>query len=498
MALGTTAYHGVTFRELPTSILSPIVAATGINVVIGASPIHLTENPELRVNRPVMCTSLADARAYVGYSDDWVAYPLCEHMDSAFRLFGIQPVVYIPVLDPATHRVAVLAVTAPLVAGALNTQNPRIIESELVVLDAPGGDEYELGVDYFLSRDALDNVIINRIVGGGIPAANSPVTYSGFAVAPALVTSTVIIGGVDAATGQNSGIEVIEDVFPVTGLIPGILYTPRFSHDPAVAAILATKAESIDGCFKARAIVDVAPTVLNPIDVLQWKTTNNIVDPRQDCCFLHLELGDDRHYHFGSQWGPLQMLTDAVRGGNKPYWSASNQALKCNASVLADGTEMRLTQAQANALNLQGVVTALNWGTYGWRAWGNWTAARPNTADYKDSVIVQKRMSDFIGNTFVLTMNAEVDRPGNRRMIDTVVQTFNRWLNSLTLEGALLGGRIEFRHEDNSYEQLLSGKFVFHTFSLAPPPASWIENLLEIDVGYLDVLFEGGEGTVAA
>jgi hypothetical protein len=44
----------------------------------------------------------------------------------------------------------------------------------------------------------------------------------------------------------------------------------------------------------------------------------------------------------------------------------------------------------------------------------------------------------------------------------------------------------------------LSGHFVFHTFSLAPPPASWIENLLEIDVGYLDVLFEGGEGTVAA
>jgi uncharacterized protein len=65
------------------------------------------------------------------------------------------------------------------------------------------------------------------------------------------------------------------------------------------------------------------------------------------------------------------------------------------------------------------------------------------------------------------------------------------WLNGLTNQGATLGGRVEFRHDENPTTELLAGHYVFHVFIAPPTPAEWIEFLIEYDVSYLDTLFEG-------
>jgi phage tail sheath protein FI len=486
------ARHGVTFRELPTSVISPIEATSGINVVIGTAPVHVKDDWARALNRPILCTSAADAQEYLGFSPNFDLYPLCEHMDSAFRQFGIGPVVYINVLDPDRHSAAGTPTTLTLVNGLVNTQNANIVLTTLVVTDPVDTTiVYERGVDFLTSYDSTLNLIITRISTGAIPADNSQIRIEFDAIDHSLIDEDDIIGGIDINTGRKEGIEVVELVFAETGLVPGILLAPSWSDRPAVAAVLETKASDINGCFKCRCCIDVADSITKVIDVLTWKTNNNIVSPRQDCAWPFLGLGERARYHLSSQWGPLQMHTDATRGGNIPYHSPSNKALKCNRTELSDGTEMILSKDQADYLNSIGVVTALNWGIYGWKGWGNRTAAGGGqSADVKDVFIPNKRMGDWIGNTFVLTMHAYVDEPGNRRLIDLVVNSFNRWLNGIQAQGAILGGRIEFRHEDNPTDQLLDGHYVFHVFYLSPTPAEWIEALLEVDIGYFDVLFD--------
>ena len=490
----TMAWHGTSFRELPTSVVSTIVATSGLNVVIGASPVHLVDDPARAINRPILCNGLADAQSLVGYSDDWISYPLCEHMDSAFRMFRIRPVVYIPVLDPARHRAAVTATRIPLTMGVARIGDPNVLRDGLVVRDADDDSIiYALGPDYILGQDMNRALTIVRVSTGTIPPTATQIEYLGFRVTPTGatgITAADIIGGVNIATGREEGIEAVERVFPETGLIPGILLAPGWSHNAEVAAVLASKADDINGCFKCRTTIDVADTVRSPIDVLTWKTTNNIVDPRQDCVWPYVHLGE-RRYHLSSQWGPLQMHTDATRGRNVPYWSPSNKALRCTGSFLADGTEMPLSLFQANDLNRIGVATALRWGIYGWKGWGNRTAAGGGISnDYKDIWIPAKRMNDFIGNTFVLTFQNNVDDPGNRRLIDLVVDSFNAWLAGLYSSGAILGGRVIFRHEDNPRDDIMDGHYKFWVGTLTPSPAEWIEALLEVDVNYFDTLFQ--------
>lgn len=53
----------------------------------------------------------------------------------------------------------------------------------------------------------------------------------------------------------------------------------------------------------------------------------------------------------------------------------SNKDLKITATVLDDGTEVALDQEQANLLNGQGVITAIN--ANGFKLWGNNTAGLP-------------------------------------------------------------------------------------------------------------------------
>jgi phage tail sheath protein FI len=489
MAISTLPDHGVSFREAPTGVISPIIATAGLNVVIGAAPVFTFDDWSRMLNRPILCRTFGDAIEFFGYSSDWKNYPICEHMDSAFRMFGVAPNVYINPLNPAVHRSPLLPTKLTLVNGQINTGR-QVILKYLKVTEPDAGDDYERDADYLATYDPALNLVITRLSGGDIPNDTSQIEISGFVSAPNMITKDDIIGGIDSVTGQAEGIEAVEDVFSQTGLVPGILLAPGWSSDPEVAAVLETKASDINGCFKCRCCIDVADTIRKPIDVLPWKTTNNIVSKRQDCGFLYIGLGE-RLYHFSSQWGPLQMHTDATRGAGVPYVSPSNKPLKANKTCLADGTELLLNRAQANGLNFQGVVTALNWGIYGWKGWGNRTAAGGGQSpDIKDKFIPNAKMGDWLGNTFVLTFHAYVDDPANRRLIDLVVNSFNRWLDGLQPSGALLGGRIEFRHAENPTDQLMDGHIVFRTFYLSPPPAEWIENIFEVDIGYFDVLFE--------
>ena len=99
--------HGVRVLEQATGVVAPITGTAGLQVVFGTAPINLAKDPTGVTNKPVIAYSWAEAVEQLGYSDDWESYTLCQSMYASFKLFGVAPVIFVNVLDPATHKTAV-------------------------------------------------------------------------------------------------------------------------------------------------------------------------------------------------------------------------------------------------------------------------------------------------------------------------------------------------------------------------------------------------------
>lgn len=98
-------------------------------------------------------------------------------------------------------------------------------------------------------------------------------------------------------------------------------------------------------------------------------------------------------------------------------------------------------------------------------------------------------MFNWHSQTFIQTYWAKVDKPINKRLIETVVDSENIRINGFVSEGILLGGRIEFLEDENSTTNLLDGIIKFHTYFTPPTPAREIENVIEYDPSYFSSLF---------
>lgn len=487
--------HGVSWADVPTSVIAPVQADVGLNVVFGSAPLHLNKNGADYVNKPRIYNRYEDAVAELGYSNDWETYDICEHMDAAFVEFGVFPVVYVACNDPMAGATTHAPSQATLVAGQVDT-NLEMIMWTVEVKNAAGTTTFVEGEDYLLTLSKNNTVVITRIEGGDIATDADVLTVEGKEPSATPITATEIIGGIDVGTGARTGLEVIEDVFQATGKVPGVIICPKFSSDPLVAAVMEAKCENINGCFACTCLIDVdTSTVTKAQDVNSWKNNNNIVFPRQQLLFGKPALKGvtaQKVFNFASQQGPLMQHTDAYRGGGLPYHSPSNKNLRMNALTIDDGTELPMHLLDANMLNSQGVITALNW-IGGWRSWGNRTACYPSNTDVKDMFISVRRMFDFIGNSIVLTIWQKVDEPGNRRLIDAVVNSIQLWLDGLSNSEALLGARIEFRHDENPTTEILNGHYVFHVYIAVPTPAEWLDFRIEYWLPYVQNLFPSEE-----
>ena len=478
--------HGVYVSEVPTSVSPPVEASAGLPVVVGTAPIHLAETQEY-VNKPLLAYTYEEAVKALGYSANWKNYTLCEVIKSQFQLFGVGPVVFINVLDPARHKKSVTEETVNLDAkGQATLQKDGVLLSTVKVKSSDGQTTYERDVDYTLAFNDNGQAVVTRIPDGNIPAgATLSVDYE--YLDASAVTAADIIGGVDGTTGKLTGLELVNTVFPLFRLVPGQILAPGWSHDPTVAAVMVAKASNINGLFKAIAITDVDSSAAKQYsEVPAWKNDNNYTSPYQVVCWPKVKLGDEV-YHLSTQFAGVASQIDS-NNDDIPYVSPSNKNLQANGAVIDSGEEVTLAPDQASYINGEGVVTALNF-IGGWKLWGNRTGAYPAITDVKDSFIAVRRMFNWIANTLILTYWQHVDDPTNRRLIDTVVDSVNIWLNGLTARGALLGGRIEFRQDENPETDLLNGIVRFHIFVTPPVPAREFDFILEFDVSYLQSLF---------
>lgn len=484
--------HGVYVSEMPTSVLPPTSVSAGLPFVVGTAPVNMAD--ETNVNKPVLCASYEEAVAAFGYVPPTAAgalrkheFTLSEFIRSHFGLFGVGPCVLVNVLDPAEHKTTATTTAVTLTAnGEATVAETGLLPSSVVLSN--GDTTYKAGEDYELSFDTDGHLVIiaARTESGFAIPANTELTLAADKLNPSAVTADDIVGGVDTA-GNKSGLELIDECFPRFRLAPGLLLAPGYSSSPTVAAVLAAKAANINQHFEAVALIDVpTDTVKQHAAVAEWKTTNNIVDPLQVACWPMLAL-DGVAYNLSTQMAGAIGVTDAAND-DVPYVSPSNHALQMTAAVLADGTEVWLSPDTAAALNGQGVVTALNF-IGGWKCWGNRTACYPGNTDAKDSFIPVRRMFGWVKNTLVQTFWQKLDGPINKRLIDTIVDSANMWLNGLAARQYILGGRVEFLSSENSQVDLLDGKLTFHVYLTPPTPAREINFVLEFDANYMETLF---------
>ncbi len=477
--------HGIYGQEVATSLVPMTETDAGLIIAFGTAPVHLATDP-VEAHTPVLCNTYAEAVAAMGYSDDFESYTLCEVIKSQFSLFNMAPIVLVNVLDSTKHIKANTQTVYEVKEGTATIADPALLNTLKVYKDAEKTGEAVEGTDYTAAHDDEGNAVITILSDGALKDAAS-ITVEYKMLDPGAVTSGDIIGGIDINTGKAEGMELIDEIYPRFGLVPGIIIAPGFSHDSAVGAVMKSKTTNICGHFRAIAIAD-EPTdeVRKYTDASSWKNSKNYIDTSLVLCWPMVSLSGVK-YHLSTQLASLMNKVDAANS-DMPHHSPSNQSLQCDATVLADGTEIFLNTASAGYLNGQGLVTALNF-SGGWRSWGNRSTVYPSNTDVKDAFISVRRMFNWVLNTLITSYWSEIDEPTNKRLINTMVDSANIWLNSLVAAGALLGGRVEFREDENSTTDLMDGKINFHVYMTPPSPAREITFIQEYDPDYISTLF---------
>lgn len=478
--------HGIRIQENPTSVPTPVANEAGVPVVFGTAPINLAADPANAANKLFLCHTFAEAVEALGYSDDYDNYTLCQAMDAFFKAFGVGPVVFCNVLDPTknAHKEAITSTSLSVSNGQAKINEVGVIESTLVLKN--GNTDLVKGTDYTLEFDDEGKVIITVIASGV-----STITASGSKLKPSGVTASDVVGAINSGTGVYTGIQLVDKVYPQFSLTPSLLLAPGWSQNPAVGLALAEKCTDISGLFKAECVVDIDSSQSGATkysDVATIKANSGYAHEHMICLWPQVKYAGKK-MAFSAIYAAMACYTDA-NNDSVPSVSPSNRAIRIGAAVLNDGTEVLLDQPQANELNGAGIVTALN--LNGWKAWGNNTAAYPDTTDPKDRWIACRRFFSWWGNSFITTYMSKVDNPANYRLIESIVDSENVRANSLVSTGKCAGLRMVYSKDDNPIGNVIDGKIVFRQYLAPYTPAEDILNILEFDPSMIEAAL-GGE-----
>lgn len=472
--------HGVYVNEQSTALTTPLNGTAGLQVVIGTAPVNMASNPK-EVLEPKLIHSFPEAKAALGYSDDFENYTICQSVDATFRVFNVAPIVLINALNPDEHKAEVSGKTLTIEANqAIITETvdteeipvTGILTDTLQLTDSDG--ETLTTDDYELTFDSGGAVIITLLK----ESASITVSYS--KLDPTAVTKEDII----------LALEKIREVYPRFGMTPGLILAPGWSHDPNVAAAIQAKSTAINGVFTSECVLDIPADKSGAVTYSDVKTAKEALGMDSEhavVCWPMAVIGDKKYY-MSALVAALIAYTDA-QNGDIPYISPSNKSINVTGTCLSDGTKVLLDQEQANVVNSFGVVTALNMN--GYRCWGNNTAIYPVSTDPKDRWISVRRFFTWRANSLILSYFQKVDNPANYRLIESIVDSENIIGNSFVAQGYCGGYHVEFRSDENPVTQLLDGTIKFHLYMAPFPPAENIEFVLEFDTTALSTVLTG-------
>lgn len=485
--------HGIATARKATAIATPVTSTANVTVVIGTAPVNMAEDPYKAANVPIAAYSRADAVAKMGWSEDFKKYTIMQSVYASFNVFAVAPLVMINVLDPNNEN----HITAVTGAECTVANKKALIDAEGVLLDTitvtnPDSEEALTVNEDYVTSFAEDGTVIIGFTEAGVSKTGNSVSVAYSKLNPEGVTYEDIIGGYDVSKRVKKGLEVIADIFPKYGIIPGTLIAPGFSQVPAVNTALAAKSQLIYSLFSCKCISDIdsSEAGAQSIDAVRdWKNSNGYSDRRTFAVWPKVNV-DGYVYYFSAQLAALLQRLTADNGG-VPSESPDNKLLKISGLALEDGTEINFDLDEANDyLNANGVISAVN--IDGFLAWGNNTAGYPQSADVVDRWVTSVMMFDYIENNFKRSFFSSVGNKINYRTIEDVVLGENLAINSLKGSGDIAGGEISFSRDDNPIEQILAGHITFKERLATYPPMEDITNVFEFDPTILQAALEGG------
>ena len=366
--------HGFNLTEATTSISAPVQVSSGLQVIVGTAPVNQLADPEAAVNTPLYLGTYKEAVAAVGWSDDFAKYTLCEAISANFQVMGTAPIVVINVLDPGKHTTPLDATTVQVNDGVAQIDKTGLLLKKLVVKkDTTALAE---GTDYIATFND-DGTVNIALLDNGKGKDATTLSVSGSILDPTKVTAADIVGGVSTATGEETGLEVVRQVYPKFGKVPGILLAPRFSKDALVCAALQAKCRKINGVFNAVCYIDLdcgTSGAKKYTDVAGQKTKQTATSREAYALWLFCKVGDT--VYSGSTMAAAATVYNDGQNNDCPNASPSNVTVPISAACLEDGTEMLLDQEQGTFLNDQGIATFIRSGS-DFVIWGNETACYP-------------------------------------------------------------------------------------------------------------------------
>ena len=470
--------HG-TYGEFAGSIGGVSTETGTVAVCVGVAPVNLIRGYGKYVNAPVKLGSMNDVRRYMGYSDNWATFDLCE----AIHTFldnpqgNVGPIVAINVLDPATHKKA-LETTVALTF----TNGRAIIESDTIILDTLTIAEKVEGTDFSIDYDFNKGQVIINSIGETAITGNVQATF--YEVDASGIKAEDIIGGVTAG-GVYSGLGCVELVYQELGLIPNLILCPKYSEDDEVYEAMIKAGTKINGHWDAFVYADLpladGNTKLDTIDtVIAWKATSAFVNERSKVFWPKGKDSQDRIRHAAIMAAWRTLLLDAAHYGI-PMESCSNKAIPVVKQHFGEGSTNRgFDQSRANALNAVGITTIVYWG-------GQWVLWGPHTAAYKYGAVTDNRVifdnsirtMMLVTNDFQREWAFDIDSPMTRAKADTIKNREQEKADARAAIGAFIGTPVvRFDQSANSIGDVVEGNFVWDFEGTPTPP--WKSGTLRV------------------
>ena len=256
----------------------------------------------------------------------------------------------------------------------------------------------------------------------------------------------------DPSTGAETGAQVIRQVYPRLGIVPGLILAPGWSQIPEVGLALAAKAAKINGVYSAMALLDLDTAKAKKYtDTKSVKEESGYTSP-----FCYPLWPCDRV-------GEYILAKSAVAGAmiqymasdneDVPNQSPSNHLLGVGGQCLVDGTEVYLDQDQASS-------------------------------DAKDIWFAVRRMFSWQGNNFIQTYFDEVDDPMNNVLVQSVVDSENIRCSAYAPK-YWAGASIEYKSDDNPKTAILAGTMKFRQHIAPYTPAQEIVDIIDYDTDTL-------------
>lgn len=474
--------HGTYGFVEPSGETQPTTAEGQAVVYVGTAPIHYTGSTfDGKVNRPLVIHSIPEAKQQIGYSDDFDTYTLCEavHTHFANGVEAIGPIVVINVFDPEKAKEAGGTATVALTGGV------GVIDDDLL-LDTVSIEGKKQGEDFTVEY------VDGKVLLTTLTEIASPVLVTYTKVKPDSVTKSNIIGAI-GSDGKKTGIYAIGNIYPLYGMIPGVLNAPKWSEDSDVRTALEEEAKKINGKWDAICVADIPASEAATVSAaIAYKKENGIMSKLTKLCWPRTKVGG-KLVHTSTAAAALMQLVDTKNGGT-PYESPSNKEIGMSGMFLDDGSEVILDFVSANALNETGITTGVAYdGTT--KLWG------PHMANYNSadgSILVEDvtdasiRMNLYLSNEFQRRFLSRVDGSMSRKMVDNILDESQVWANGLVSDGKLIACKITFDGLDNPANQMAAGDFVFNVKSTNTPVGKSYTFRVKPSTDGLDTLM-GGE-----